>query len=274
MKDSQIAYALMKHYLSYPRIKEKTIREEISPYSTYTATKEMLIRIHQKGIIFGPELWLNSGFVVELKKSVKKSCLDLFEEYKMDNDVTYVFALMGAYSLLCFRRGASILKNAICVIPSFPAEKKVSEIELTEKGTIEREKYPHNWDDLDWQIFYAMKKNPNLSFGKVGGKLDVSWTTVQLHFKKILKDIDIWVSFYPQGYNYYQKAILKFKTKYEKDLIFELQKIDRSSFLYKYDENLLLYLFYEDYKDLRRFEILKKEGKIKDLSFSTPIAWD
>jgi len=274
MKDSQIAYALMKHYLSYPRIKEKTIREEISPYSTYTATKGMLERIHQKGIIFGPELWVNSGFVVELEKNKKKSCLDLFEERKKDNDVTYVIALMGAYSLLCFRRGASILKNAVCVIPSFPAKKKISEIELTEKGIIERAKYPSNWDDLDWQVYFAMEDNPNLSFGKVGGKLGVSWTTVQIHFKKVLKDTDIWVSFFPKGYAYYQKALLKFKTKYEENLKLELQKIDRSSFLYKYDEDLLLLLYYENHEDLRRFEVLKKEGKIRDLSFLVPIAWD
>ena len=192
----------------------------------------------------------------------------------MDNEVTYIIALMGAYSLLCFRRGASILENAICIIPSFPAEKRISEIELTEKGDIERAKYPNNWDDLDWQVYYSMKKNPNLSFGKVGGNLGVSWTTVQTHFEKILKNADTWVSFFPKGYDYYQKALLKFKTQYEENLKLELQKIDRSSFLYKYDENMLLLLFYEDYKDLRRFEILKKEGKIKDLSFSAPIAWD
>ena len=166
------------------------------------------------------------------------------------------------------------MEFAICIIPSFPAEKRISEIELTEKGDIERAKYPNNWDDLDWQVYYSMKKNPNLSFGKVGGNLGVSWTTIQIHFKKILKDIDIWVSFYPKGYGYYQQALLKFKTKYEKDLESELRGIDRSSFLYKYEENLLLYVFYEDYKDLRRFETLKKEGKIRDLSFSTPIAWD
>ena len=122
----------------------------------------------------------------------------------MDNEVTYIIALMGAYSLLCFRRGASILENAICIIPSFPAEKRISEIELTEKGDIERAKYPNNWDDLDWQVYYSMKKNPNLSFGKVGGNLGVSWTSIQIHFKKILKDIDIWVSFYPKEYGYYK----------------------------------------------------------------------
>ena len=72
MKDSQMAYALMQHYLSSPRIKEKTIREEISPYSTYAATKEMLERIRKNILISGPELWVNSGFVVELKKNKKK----------------------------------------------------------------------------------------------------------------------------------------------------------------------------------------------------------
>lgn len=274
LKDSQAAYELLQLYLENPRIKKKQIREEISPYSTYIATKEFLKRIRQEGIIFGPELWINSGFVVELIKNRKKSCLDLFEKYKEDSQTTYVIALIGEYSLLCFRRGASILKNAICVIPSFPAKKRIPEIELTEKGVIERAKYPNNWDDLDWKVFNSMENDPNRSFGIVGGELRVSWTTVQTHFKKILKESAIWVSFFPKGYNYYQQALLKFKSKYEENLIKELEMIDRSSFLYKYDDTLLLLLYYEDYKDLKKFELLKKERKISNLSFSAPIAWD
>lgn len=77
-----------------------------------------------------------------------------------------------------------------------------------------------------------------------------------------------------KGYNYYQQALLKFKSKYEENLIKELEMIDRSSFLYKYDDTLLLLLYYEDYKDLKKFELLKKERKISNLSFSAPIAWD
>ncbi|KYK34487.1 MAG: hypothetical protein HXS46_02190 [Theionarchaea archaeon] len=274
LKDSQAAYDLLKLCLENPRIKKKKIREEISPYKTYVGTRNFMERIRQEGIIYGPELWINSGFVVELVKSRRKSCLDLFEDYKKDDQTTYVIALIGDYSLLYFRRGASILKNAICVIPSFPARKRIPEIQLVKKGIIERAEYPNNWDDFDWKVFNSMESDPNRSFGIVGGELGVSWTTVQTHFKKILRDSAIWVSFFPQGYSYYQQALLKFKTEYEKNLIKELEKIDRSSFLYKYDDNLLLLLYYEDYRDLQKFELLKKEGKISDLSFSIPIAWD
>jgi hypothetical protein len=181
---------------------------------------------------------------------------------------------MGVHSLLAFRHGASILKNAICVTPSYPGEKKISDIELAEKGEITRDEYPHNWNDLDWSVFSCMKKNPGRSYGKVGGELGVSWVTVREHLKKILNDCKVSTSFYPKGYNYYQKALLRFTTKYERNLWEELKKIDRSSFLYKYDDSILLILFYEDYNDLKIFDILKKERKIKNVELSTPIAWD
>jgi len=268
------AYALIMAYLENVRLKKKTIRKEISPYSTNEATINFLRRIKNMQILYGPELWINSGFVVELIKNGRKSSLTLFEKYKNDAQVSYVIACMGVYSLLAFRHGASILKNAICVIPTFPKEIDISDIELSEKGEIERDKYPKNWNELDWSVFHAMKKNPNRSFGKVGGELGISWVTVRTHFRKILNDCKVLVSFYPKGYNYYQKALLKFNTKYERNLWEELKRIDRSSFLYKYNDTILLILFYKDYNDLKRFEILKKEGKIKNLKVSTPIAWD
>ncbi|MGD2250020.1 MAG: hypothetical protein PVF58_16570 [Candidatus Methanofastidiosia archaeon] len=184
-----------------------------------------------------------------------------------------MIALMGSHALLSFKRGASILKNAVCVFPSFPAQKNIVDIELTEKGLLERSRYPHNWDELDWKVFFAMESDPTRSFGKVGGELGVTWNTVRDHFEKIVPDCEIWTTFYPRGYTSYQQALLKFNTKYERNLWDELKKIDRSSFIYKYDNTILLLLFYEDFNDLKRFELLKKEGKIKNLSVSTPIAW-
>jgi hypothetical protein len=181
-------------------------------------------------------------------------------------------ALMGAFSLLAFRRGASILKYAVCISPTYPAEKKITEIELHEKGEIEENKYP-NWDDLDWKVFNRMR-DPTRSFGKVGGELRMTWMTVRKHFQKIIKDCDIWLSFYPKGEKTYPEAILTFKTKYEANLKSELEKIDRTSFMYKFNETIILYLHYDTYKDLKTFEILKKERKMRELQFSRPIAWE
>lgn len=268
------AYVLMTTLQKNVRLKKKTIRKKISPYSTIDATRKFLKRIRNMKVLFGPELWVNSGFVVELIKNGRRSSLALFDTYRNDDQINYAIACMGVHSLLAFKKGASILKNAICVTPTYPGKMKISDIELTEKGEIARDEYPHNWNDLDWSVFSAMRKNPGRSYGKAGGELGVSWVTVREHLKKILNDCKVSTSFYPKGYNYYQQALLRFKTKYERNLWKELKKIDRSSFLYKYNDSLILILFYEDYTDLKIFDILKKERKIKNLEFSTPIAWD
>jgi hypothetical protein len=179
-------------------------------------------------------------------------------------------ALMGSYSLLAFKKGASILKSAVCVIPSYPPKKEIIDIELTEKGELKRSPYPNGWDDYDWKVYHAMRQ-PNRSYGKVGGEIGSCWTTVRDHFRKILKDCDIWLSFYPKGYETYQKAILTFETKYETNLKEELSKIDRSTFLFKFNEKIILHLTFTHYSELRTFEIFKKERKIKNLRFSMPI---
>lgn len=271
VKDIKAVFDLLQSYRKNPRIKEKIIRNKISPYSSYSATKEFLKRIRKEEILFGPKLWINSGFVVDLKKSSRRSSLELFEEYRKNPQVSYLVALTGSYSILAFKRGASILKCAICVCPSYPATKSITEIELFEKGSLQRHEYP-NWNELDWDVFNLMK-DPTRSFGKVGGELGVSWVTVQTHFKKILKDCRIWVSFFPKGYKFYSNAVLTFKTKYEIDLKNELEKIDRTSFLYKFDDTIALFLHYETFDDIRTFELLKKKKKIRDLHFSMPIAW-
>lgn len=68
--------------------------------------------------------------------------------------------------------------------------KRIPEIELTEKGILERDVYP-KWDELDWEVFFKMQY-PLRSFGKVAGELDVYWVTVGNRFEKILKNCDIW----------------------------------------------------------------------------------
>lgn len=180
---------------------------------------------------------------------------------------------MGNHSILAFKRGASILKSAVCVIPSYPAKKEITDIELTEKGELKPSLYPHGWDDYDWKVYQAMRR-PNKSFGKAGGETGLCWGTVRDHFKKILKDCSVWASFYPLGFKTYQEAVITFKTKYEQNLKNELQKIDRTSFLYKFDDTIILILHYLSYTDLKIFVKFKKARKIKNLKFSAPVDFD
>ena len=259
VNDSQFAFDLMQSYKRNLRIKKNFIMKKVSPYSSYTATQKILERIRNNEILFGPKLWINSGFVINLIKDNKKSSLELFDKYCKEKEISYLMALMGNYSILMFKKGANLLKYAKCIFPSFPAKKRIKDIELSEKGDFERDKYP-NWNDIDWRVFEKMR-DPTRSFGEVGGELNLSWTAVQTHFKKISKDCDIWLSFYPKGFKEYHKAILVFKTDYARDLVLELEKIDRSSFLFAFENRKILFFHYEDYTDLHLFENLKKEKK-------------
>ncbi|MGD2250021.1 MAG: hypothetical protein PVF58_16575 [Candidatus Methanofastidiosia archaeon] len=83
---SRVAYDLMQTYNENIRIKKNEIRQKISPYNTIPATKKLFNEIREKEILFGPELWINSGFVVDLIKNSKKSCLTLFDQYKRSPD--------------------------------------------------------------------------------------------------------------------------------------------------------------------------------------------
>ena len=271
VNDPQVGYALMQEYLKDVRIKKKYIHEKVSPFTAYVASENLLKRIRKNKILCGPGLWINAGLTVFLLKNSKKSCLDIFEELKTNPHITYLLALVGYYSIFYFQKGASILKNALCIIPSYPAKKSILDIELSEKGEIERDNYPFGWDEIDWNVYHAMR-DPTRSFGKVAGELGTDWETVRKHYQKILKQCKIWISFFPLGYNFYRQAFLTFKTDYELNLIEELQKTDRTSFLYKFDSTIALMLYYTDYREVKRFEYLKKEKKIKNFRYSMPLA--
>ena len=114
-------------------------------------------------------------------------------------------------------------------------------------------------------------RDPTVSYWEVSQSLEGSWQTVKRHYKKILKDCKVWAAFYPHGYRYYSQALLTFKTEYEVGLREELSMLDRSSFLFKFDNTLILHLFYDNSIQHYAFSRLKKEGKIHDLHVSIPV---
>lgn len=84
--------------------------------------------------------------------------------------------------------------------------------------------------------------------------------------------------FFPIGFENYQYVLLTFKTKYEVGLEKALSKLDRTTYLYKYNELIVLQLQVDptgqEYnKVAARFEELEEMGIIHDLSVSIPIGW-
>lgn len=266
--------AIYRFFLSYagnPRISIKKLHKESSPYKRSNTTSNLLHRARENQILIGPFLYCNTGFTVNLLSGVDDP-IELFEKKIKKDSVTYAVCFEGSHSLLYFEKGASTLKYAEAIAPSFPAKKGIEEITLEKTGELPIDPYPHGWRRIDWEIYKCMR-NPLTSFPKVAEEIGVSWKTVKNHFEKIKKYCKTWIALFPQGYRGYSQSFLAFKTDFEVGLREELQKLDRTSFLYKFDDTILLNLFYDHSLQHYTFSKLQKKGKIQDLHVSIPVRY-
>jgi len=115
--------------------------------------------------------------------------------------------------------------------------------------------------------------DPLVSFQKVGTELGVNWHTAKNRFEKILNDCKTWIGFFPRGYDNYIQTFLTFRTEYEISLKKELQKLDRTNYLYKFDNTIILNLFSDKITDHYTFRKWEKMELIRDLKVSIPVEW-
>ena len=222
--------------------------------------------------IVGPYLFCNSGFSFQIMKTTENP-LKVLKSFEKDpqSDITHVIALSGDFSLLIFRKNGSDLKFTDSVIPSFPAKKKIENFQIEEiKESFREDKFPEGWNEMDWNVFHEMR-TPRDSYGKIAGRLKVEWITVRRHFRKILPDCKVLSAFFPEGYDGYSRLLAVFKTKYEVGLLKSLEKLDRSSYIWKCNDSIILTLFVDNYNSAsERFEELEENGIIRNLSISIP----
>lgn len=146
------------------------------------------------------------------------------------------------------------------------------------KGTLPRDPYPRSWDDIDWKIYDLLSYPRNKKYVEVGQELGVSWDTVKYHFKKVLDQCKIITTFFPLSYYGYNYKFFTFKSDYEIGFINALRSLDRTSYLYKFNDILGLILFIppkpqEINKTENKFKELEENGVIDDLRVATPIRY-
>jgi len=263
--------AFVKALSKNPRTSVRELHRQYSHYKRRRSTSDLLHNAREDRIILGPKMWCNSGCDLEIFENVDDP-LFLLDVLKKRKEITYVTALIGNPPVICFKDGGNMLKYAEAIIPTFPAKKTVKDISLEKKGLLKEDEYPHNWNDTDWSVFYNMR-DPSVSFVAAGQKLDISWHTVKDHYEKVLQDCKVWISFFPEGYRSYQQSYVFFKTEYEVGLREELGKLDRSTFIYKFEDKILLHLFLDELLDNRVFYDLKRKGKVHDLHVTVPLGW-
>ena len=273
----EVLYLFYLEFIENPRIHYTKLHELQDKYKAKRSTSKFIKDAIDKEIIISPIIYCNSGIDVEIKLQNKiNDPIGYLETCKNDPLVTRAIALFGEHSFLCFRKGASILTYAEAIKPSLNSTFKIKDIELKEKGKLPADPYPHCWDELDWEVYHSMR-NPRVSFGKISGKLksqgkfDATWKTIETRYKKILNDCKVLTAFFPIGMSNYSQTFLTLKTEYEFSLRKELKKLDRTTYLYKMGDTILLNLFLDNNIEHRVFVELKKKGLIRDLHVSMPV---
>lgn len=183
-----------------------------------------------------------------------------------------MIALEGTYSLLIFLKGNKReLSYMECISPSIPPLETFETIDPTRysPNKIPAMKLP-KWDSLDWKI-YNERRDPTISSVSIGEKLGISYKIVLRRYKKLLKDCKIWLPFFPNGYSNYTPYIISFRTKFETGFISELRKIDRSSYIYKFNDTMMLTLFFDQYLEIENLLKMEKNGIIHEVRVSSPV---
>ena len=277
IKHLEVLYLFYLKFIERPRIKYARLHELQNIYKAERSTTQFINDAFEKKIILSPIIYCNSGIDVEIKfQNEIKDPIGHLDLCKNDPAVTRAIALFGEHSFLCFKKGASILNYAEAIKPTLNSPFKIGDMELKEKGNLPNDPYPHCWDELDWKIYHLMR-NPRVPFPKISGKLksegefDVSWKTVATRYTKIMKDCKVLTAFFPRGMDNYSQTFLTLKTEYEQDIRKELQKLDRTTYLYKMGKTVILNLFLDNNIDHRVFVELKKKGLIRNLHVSMPV---
>jgi len=274
IRNLNTVYLYFSTKLKNPRISVTDFFPLQNAYESDSALRWLISDAFKMNIISKPEIFCNTGVSVELLNTCDNQ-LKLLQECKEDPKTTYAIALCGAWSFVRVRKGASDLRFADRVIPTYPSKITPHEISFNEKGKLENDPYPHGWDEIDWEVYNIMK-DPSISYTeairrskKEGSGL--SRKTIKSHFRKILRDCKLRMNFFPKGYYGYEKIFFTFHTEYEVGLHKALQKLDRTSFLWKVQDFVILTLFVERYcATVRHFKELEENGLIRDLKVSIP----
>ena len=273
-KNLETAYLYFLEKFRNPRLSLTNFFKIQTAYKSENGLNSFILDTYNQKILMKPEIFCNSGLAVNLMKNSENQ-LELLKECRRDSRCTYAIALCGHWSFLKVKNGASDIKFVDRVIPTYPSDISPFEITFSEKGKLKEDLYPHGWDEIDWEVYYLMK-DPSISFTKAirdseknGSRL--SRPTIRKRFKKILKDCKIQMNFFPRGYRGYDQVCFTFRTKYEIGLHNALKKIDRTSYLWKVRDFIILILFVEHYcATVRHFKEMEENGLIRNLTVSIP----
>ena len=270
----KILYNYVQYCITTKDVRHLRFHNKYKPFSRKQSTFRVLKNALNNKIIFSPRLFCIQKVEIELLGHRDSLLVEQFENASKSESTYYAVLLVGSHSLLSFSKSnaETNLKYAECIMPTYPSKKKISEINpcLYEPEKLPVMEPPFHWTPFDWEV-YTKRNDPLVSSVKLGEELGTSHMTILDTYHRILEDCTIWIPFFPLGYDNYAKYFISFKTDFETGFIEELKKIDRSSYIYKINDTILLNLFFEKDLKIDSIMMLEKKGIIHELRVSYPI---
>jgi hypothetical protein len=280
---------LLLHYCYVVRKKPKvfisSFHREYGLYARLSSTISTIEKAYERKVITGPFLFVNSGIEVQLLHDIENP-LEFFEQCKKNERTTLAVISHGYWPILWCKKGANTLQYHDSILPfqnNGPiSDRKVDKIFFEEKGTLPVDKYPHAWFEEHWKTYYCMKQPRNITFReaakKLGKDLGVTWVMVWEYFTDILKQCKIINTFFPLGAEAYSPLLVTFKTDYETGIVKGLKTLNRTTYLYKAEDTIILLVGTSPIPKAQnhitgKFHKLEEIGVIHDLHVSTPIDW-
>lgn len=263
-----------------PRIEYTTFHKKYHPYTRKQSTADLINAAYKHRVITGPVLYANIGIDVKLINDLDDP-LGYLNECKKDIKTTLAYALQGDWSFIQFRYGASTLKYADLILPhSYPNFcTHIEEVEIKEqKGKIPQDPYPHGWSDEHWSVYRTLRKPRSVSLRDVSEKIGVSWKSVRKYYLEVLDQCKVHSGFFPLKKDGYSHHLMTFKTEYEVSILRALENLDRTTYIYKTQEMIILILFliprpFDFNISTNFFKELEENGYIRDLHVCTPRRW-
>lgn len=263
-----------------PRVKYSEFHKKYHPYSRVQSTVDLINAAYAQDVILDPVLYANVGIEVEFMEKVADP-LNLLKKCQKDKKTTLAYALYGGWSFIQFKYGANMLTFADSIIPhSYSnAERYIENITFPEqKGKLPEDPYPHGWDEFHWDLYNAMRIPRLQTFRDVGKKVGLSWDTVKKYYYEILEQCKVHSSYFPLKKDGYGHQLLTFKTEYEVGILKGLKNLNRTSYIYKANNTIILILFliprpFDFNISTNKFKELEEVGYIRDLRACTPRKW-
>jgi hypothetical protein len=264
-----------------PKLTFADFHRAYSKYSRAALTSGLIEKAYERRVIAGPFLFVNSGIEVQLLHDVDNP-LKFFEKCKKDERTNLAVISRGYWPILWCKKGANTLQYHDSILPfrnNGPiSDRNVDKIFFEEKGTLPVDKYPHAWFEEQWNTYYRLKHPREVTFREAAKDLGVTWVMGRKYFLNILKQCKVMTNFFPLGAEAYSPILVTFKTDYETGIVKGLRTLNRTTYLYKAENTIILLVGTSPIPRAQnhiagKFDKLEEIGVIRDLHISTPINW-